>query len=413
MTFPRIGATNSWDKRFQLNQVNQFNASGSLAGYLYQCRLALLLGLQMVKKKPNGHISIEKFDDIAFENDDYSKCLIQAKHHVTPKALSDSSVDVWKTIRIWVSDLKSGVITTSSTKRVLITTSTAPPDSALSKLRPGCDKAKRTLARDELQKIAHESKNRSSSEGRAAFLALSNEDADLLLSTIDLIDSFPNLTDVMDEIEGELRILAPNHPEKVAQSIEGWWLSVVGKRLVGADDSQIPLQDLLKKANEIGSWFGPDGLPVSDPDTLSARTYLPDDEADNYVKQMRLIELSDSAIQRGVQDFYRSTAQRSKWARENLLLDGETTRYDAKLKDQWGRKFDANCASLQGLDDGERIEIGRNIYFWASQHQIGFRNVVETWITAGSFQGLADRLEIGWHPEFKDRFDAGGESGET
>jgi hypothetical protein len=37
---------------------------------------------------------------------------------------------------------------------------------------------------------------------------------------------------------------------------------------------------------------------------------------------------------------------------------------------------------------------------WASQQEVQFRNVVETWITAGSFHSLSDRLEIGWHPDY-------------
>ena len=46
-----------------VTECSKYNAGPSLAGYLFQCRLALLINLQMAKKKPNGHISIEKFDD--------------------------------------------------------------------------------------------------------------------------------------------------------------------------------------------------------------------------------------------------------------------------------------------------------------------------------------------------------------
>ena len=60
---------------------SKYNAAPSLAGYLFQCRLALLIGLQMAKKKPNGHVSIEKFDDITFHDEDLSLCLLQSKHH--------------------------------------------------------------------------------------------------------------------------------------------------------------------------------------------------------------------------------------------------------------------------------------------------------------------------------------------
>jgi hypothetical protein len=395
-----------------LTSNNQFDATGSLAGYLFQCRLALLLGLQAVKKKANGQISIEKFDDIAFSNEDHADCIIQAKHHVSAKDLTDSSVDIWKTLRIWTQDFKAGVISNSETRRMLITTAVAPGGSAMSKLRPETSATDRIAARIALQKTAKASKNKASKKGREAFLELTDQEADLLIASILIMDAYANLPDVLDDIEGELRIVAPSHADKVTEALEGWWLKIVAKRLVGEETVQIPLQNILKKANEIGGWFGPDGLPVSDPDELGDKPYDPSDEAEIYVKQMRLVQLPATTIQRGIRDFYRSKAQRSKWAREGLLLDGESSKYDAKLQDQWERRFEADCYDAAESDDDGKCKIGRDNYFWASQQQVGFRNVVEGWITAGSFQGLADRLKVGWHPHFIDHLGNGGNDGE-
>ncbi len=372
-----------------------------------------MLGLQAVKKKPNGQISIEKFDDIAFDNEDHVSCIIQAKHHIAAKDLTDSSVDVWKTLRIWIQDFKAGVISNAETRRLLITTSTASNQSAFSKLRPTSSKEDRVLARTLLQQAAKTSQNVASKLGREAFLNLTNEEADLLMASIQVMDAYANLPDVLDDIEGELRIVAPSHADKVTEALEGWWLKVVAKRLVGEETMQIPLQDILKKANEIGGWFGPDGLPVSNPEELGDKPYDPSDEAEVYVKQMRLVQLPTATVQRGIQDFYRAKAQRSKWAREGLLLDGETSRYDCKLQDKWERRFEADCCDAADANANDKLTIGRKIYFWASQEQVGFRNVVEGWITAGSFQGLADRLRVGWHPHFNDHLGNGGDDGEA
>jgi hypothetical protein len=394
-----------------LSSGNQFDASGSLAGYIYQCRLALLLGLQAVKKKPNGQISIEKFDDISFDNDDHTECLIQAKHHISAKELTDSSVDVWKTFRIWVEDFKSGAITNADTRRLLITTAIAPDGSAVSKLRPEASVTDRKVALSALRAIATSSTNQTTKAGRELFLSLTDEEGDLFLASIRLLDAAPNLPDVLDDIEGELRILAPSHSEKVTEMLEGWWLKVVAKRLVGEESTQIPLQDILRKANEIGAMYGPDGLPVSAPDELGDKTYEPSDEAEVYVKQMRLVQLPTTTIRRGIRDFYRAKAQRSKWAREGLLLDGEAARYDTRLQDQWQRRFEADCSGVAVVDDDGKCKIGRDVYFWANQQQVGFRNVVEGWITAGSFQGLSDRMKVGWHPHFNHHLGNGDDDG--
>lgn len=385
-----------------MGQAGRFEASAPMAGYIFQCRLALLRGLQLLKKHPNTHISIEKFDDVAFEDENYGQCLIQAKHHINPKLLDDKSVDLWKTIRIWLESFQSSSLTADNIKRVLITTAEAAEGSAMAKLRPGHGEDARIEARDLLRVAAKESLNRSTKAGRDQFLQLSDSACEFFLQSIEVCDQHPNLTDMMDDIEGELLLLSPQHVATVAQYLEGWWLNVVGKHLVEDSSELIPVQSIVIKANEIGSMFKDNGLPVDDPEQLDAKDYTPDDEDAVFVRQMRIVDLSDGVVQRGVRDFYRSSAQRSKWVRENLLLDGENDRYDATLHDHWERKFDEYCTQIASHSEDDKRKLGRKLYFWASQQQIGFRNVVETWITAGSFHGLSNRLKIGWHPDFEE-----------
>ncbi|NKX17443.1 hypothetical protein HGG75_27645 [Ochrobactrum pseudogrignonense] len=200
-------------------------------------------------------------------------------------------------------------------------------------LRVGCAPAERQMARQRLATAARTSTNKTSEAGRNDFLALTDEEADVLLATITVVDGAPDLHNVLDEVEGELRILSASSADKVAQSLEGWWLGAVAKRLVGSETSDIPVQHIAIKAQEFASFYGPVGLPVSDPSEFGERPYSIEDEDETYVKQMRLIQLSETAIKRGIQDFYRSNTQRSKWARENLLLDGDVARYEAKLQD--------------------------------------------------------------------------------
>ena len=90
---------------------------------------------------------------------------------------------------------------------------------------------------------------------------------------------------------------------------------------------------------------------------------------------------------------------------------GDECKYDhdlvyTQLKDKFERKFDESIALDNPSDDESRALFGRKLCLWAAQEQVQFRNVVETWITAGSFHGLADRSEIGWHPHFVEMFDA-------
>lgn len=69
------------------NRENAHEASASATGYLYQCRIALLNGLHAIPINPTLEISIERFDDVAFEREGSPLELIQTKHHLQRAAV--------------------------------------------------------------------------------------------------------------------------------------------------------------------------------------------------------------------------------------------------------------------------------------------------------------------------------------
>jgi hypothetical protein len=387
-----------------MTESNKFSAGGSLTGYLFQCRIALLRGLELARKNPGGAISIEKFDDVSFETEDLSLCLIQAKHHISPKSLDNKSVDVWKTLRIWIEGFNSGVFQAQKTKYFLITTATATEGSALALLREGCSASERMQARDILRDAASESENKDTAKARSLFLDLTDEEANILLGNIVVLDQHPNLTNVMGDIEAELLLLAPKKAEMAAEYLEGWWLNIVGKHLVKQQNSTIPVQNIVLKAHEIGKILQEDNLPIDKPSALGIKEYTEDDEKRIFVRQMRAINLPDQHIQNSAYDYYRAYAQRSRWSRESLILEDELGEYDEKLRDSWRRKFDAELLTVAPKSDEEKLKLGRALFLWASQESVALRNIVEKWITAGSYHGLADQRRVGWHPEFEKLF---------
>lgn len=380
------------------------NASAAMAGYLFQCRLALLLGLRRAKRFPGEEVSVETFDDVGFASDGTSVEHLQAKHHGDAKVIGDADVDVWKTLRIWIADLQQAGQTATGRRYVLITTAEAQEGSALAMLRPERNATDVEAAQVRFRDAAVTYTAQASQKGREAFCALSSEEAQLLLSRIDVIDRHPDLADMRAEIEGELRILGPDRVARIADDLEGWWFARVTERLIAQRGAAIPLQHIERKASEIAAKYLDAGLPVEDPERLGAPAYSADDEGMTFVRQMRAIAFPERAVRRGVQDFYRASAQRSIWAREALLLDGEAERYDADLVDRYERRHDAMADERQCGTDDEKARFGRQLCHWACQQEVQFRDVVETWITSGSFHALADRSRLGWHPDYATMF---------
>src|SRR4051794_19300947 len=99
------------------------SAAESMLGYLHQCRCALLLLLQRATVHPDPELSIERFDDVAFERAGSPQEVVQTKHRLgTPRRLSDSSVDLWKTLGIWSEGVADGTFRVPGTAFGLITT---------------------------------------------------------------------------------------------------------------------------------------------------------------------------------------------------------------------------------------------------------------------------------------------------
>src|SRR5689334_15529228 len=107
-----------------------FDASAPALGYIYQCRMGLLLALRK-SDDPSLAVSIEKIDDITFERDGTAFERLQTKHQVVPGSLSDGSKAVWKTIRIWSKDIASGKLQPEKTLLFLLATASVQAGTAL------------------------------------------------------------------------------------------------------------------------------------------------------------------------------------------------------------------------------------------------------------------------------------------
>lgn len=375
-----------------------------MTGYLFQSRYALLRALQEAKSNAGLSISIERFDDVAFQQDANPIELIQTKHHGAPANVSDKSVDVWKTLRIWMDLIETDPLIAANTRFVFLTTETAPAGSALALLRHSPDTRDAPGAVGMLLAAASGSNNQTTKAARDAFLALTVTDRALLVSNIWVFDQAPDIHNIRAEIEKELFYSAPQgQVETFTDYLEGWWFARVVQALSGEADAAISLAAVQNKIHELRDDFTTFRLPLdSEIDDMPEVTSLPSDERP-LVRQMRLIDLNESEALSALHDYYRAFEQRSRWARESLLLDGEADRYDKALWDAWRRQFLSAASDLPTTcSTTEKERAGKSVFRWARNYQKPLRNRDEIWLSSGSYQILADALRIGWHPDYED-----------
>lgn len=374
-----------------------------MTGYLYQVRYALLRGLEEVRVHPGHELSIEKFDDVAFEEDGSPIELIQTKHHVNPGNVSDASVDFWKTMGIWIDRTKRDPNDVATTRLLFLTTNTATRGSALAMLRRADSYRDEPRAIDLLGAAATRSTNQETETARKNFLELTQAEKRALVRNVWVFDKAPNIINVREEIESILHFSAP--PGQVANltdHLEGWWFRRVIAALGNPDLTVIRLSSLRERIAELQDGFRRSSLPLDEEiDTMPVPSELPRDKR-TFVQQMNLVRVSDAEVMAAVHDYYRAYAQRSKWARENLVSGGDADAYDRRLCDEWHRRFLRWTSGVVGeADGGLQVDAGRKVFHWAREFQLAWREREEIWLSSGSFQMLADEVKVGWHPNYE------------
>jgi hypothetical protein len=314
---------------------------------------------------------------------------------------------VWKTLRIWSEQVKENPNLPFERRFIIMTTGTAPVNSAAAYLRPAREANGEQEALRILRKVAATSFNQDTATARSAFLALSDNEQKNLLTAIHVHDNAPSITDARSEIEDKLAFATPEeHVSHLVDHLEGWWFAQVVLSLSNKNAPAISLLAVRAKVDEIASAYRTRDLLLSaDFDVVPDEAGLAS-ETRVFVKQMRCVGLPEDVVDLAKRDFYRATAQRSAWARENVLLDGESIRYDGALIDRWQRERLAMESTAQLSSDDDKRKFGRDLFHWANRAQAPFRNRHEAWLCSGSYQILADAVSLGWHPDHQTMFGA-------
>lgn len=391
---------------------SQFSAADSVTGYLYQVRIALLWALRRLPAGADFLVSVETLDDVAFETlGGTPQELLQTKHHRHREAtLTDASSDLWKTLRIWLEAHHAGQVFTGTSLH-LLTTAQAPTGSAASYLR--------TVGRDmdaalaALEATAQSSTNQANASAYAIFLKTPAATRRSVFNDVVVLDSSPTMTDLDQELRTVVfSAVERRHLESFLERLEGWWLRRVLRQLTTSGD-RILADELESQMSDLREQFKQEALPIDDDLlnlTLDDATQVAHADS-TFVRQIELTKTAKVRIFAAVRDYYRAFEQRSRWIREDLLLVGELSKYERRLAEEWELAFAAmtdECGQAATEETKERL--ARELLKWAEQIapvRVQIRpRVTDPFVTRGSLHMLADKLRVGWHPEFRERLSA-------
>lgn len=386
--------------------MSNHQASEQMLGYLYQVRyaLALLLG----NDNSNCQISIEKFDDVAFGEDDMPTQLIQLKHHIQHQGnLTDSSTDMWRTIKVWLDAISESPDILNGTSFLIITTAAAPIDSAAFLLKNDSNRNP-DVAYEKLKLICSTSTNQAHKGYYTSFMGVSEDTVKQLIRQIYVIDYANNVINTEREILRQIRYsCVPKYQEMIYERLEGWWF----KKAIDALCSDAPV---FINQNQVRSFivavsqeYADDNLPI---DTIDVGNLQESSFSDNekiFYEQLRLICLSNHRMQIALRDYYRAFRQRASWIRNKLLYINELERYEQRLIDEWEHAFatmEENLSTENGATETEKAREGRQLFSNMENKDIWIRpKCQEAFIMRGSYHILANQLKVGWHVDFFER----------
>jgi hypothetical protein len=380
--------------------VSEFSAAAPALGYLHQIRYALVLILD----DENAFLRLEALDDIEVNTHDQSPKLFQLKHRAEGTAFTDFSTDLWKTIRIWATQIANNEITAPDTRFVLVTTATAAADSAAAILRDD-DVRDPPKANERLLKAANTSSNSELATAISAFKALSKEQRERLISNIFVLDNAANITHSRTALEKKLAVaVSKQHRAPLADRLEGWWMNRCILHLSG----KLPYlagQEVFENLYALAQQFQPDWLPIDCINDAPTTDEVGKLSGRIFVEQLQRIQVNADRIQNAILDYYRAFTQRSRWVKDGLIVDSDLNAYEDRLYDEWNRiKLALEDELAEPVTDDALMKLGRDLLKWMEFNaDLRIRqNVSAPYVMRGSYHMLADHSppRVQWHRDF-------------
>lgn len=392
--------------------LDLFSAAPSSLGFFYQYRYALLLMLEGIQRDPAIEITVEKADDVTVGAAGRIASAVQTKKHQGDgaKSLTDSSKDLWGTLRVWCVGVESGAFDLNAVKFLLVTTEEAAETGLARLLRPDQDRDP-DAALTRLLRIARTSRSKENAESYRCFLAMDDKVRGALVRAIQIIDNAPQIDDLDARITRLVGFaVEPAHTPHLVRALQGKWLRRIEDHLAAPHGDVITGYEVHEWLRELRGQYRPDNLPTGLEDVEPPASVWNAAEGYTFVRQLRRIGLSDDQIEFAVCDYYRAFEQRSQWVREALLHLGETERYNRRLVDEWAREFAETKRRLTAsADPTEEIKTGvaMDLYLLIQRADHRIRPECSApFVMRGSYQMLADEPTIGWHPEWDQHFPA-------
>lgn len=378
-------------------------APGQALGYgLQYTRLTSML----LDASEGSFCSLEVLDDIATQSASGEVHVCQTKSSLTGNPVSDKSVQLWKSLHNWVKAVQSELFDLGKTKFQLFVSKPVKGQiiDALSAAKTNLEaKQAIALAKETLWGSAPKYLLKSKMSAELAQYAnfVLESDEEVLISIVTRLElrcgSGSPLCDLQEKIKG--KFVSASKVDEVFNQACGWVKSKVDKQLekqqpavISSDEFLAEITSFVRKVDRdlILSSYAPE------PTEKEKHAELPR----RYVQQLDLIELSFDDKLQAISDFLRACRDRTVWAQKGEVNRSSFDDLDRVLKRSWGNIARRVRAEHKSVPE---VRQGQVVYSDCMEQSTPLQSMeTPDHFISGCYQRLADELDVGWHPRYRD-----------
>ncbi|MER6601555.1 ABC-three component system protein [Streptomyces parvus] len=379
-------------------------AAPNAIGYQHQTWWALVELLQSGADRPDAALSLELYDDVAWEEEGTPTELLQIKHHMGEhRTLTDSATDVWRTLKVWMDEASPADV--NGPALALVTTETAADDTAVAALRSSTRNDKEALRL--FEQAARTSKSQLTQTARQQFLGLDSSERLTFVSRIRVIDQSPHIQDITSQVKRRLHwALPPGHEDLFLAGVWRWW-DETALALLRGTQRRIDVGDAQAAIADIRDQFTRDNLPtLVELGDVNVGELEQKYRMHPFVQQMHWVAFPPRNLQKAIVDYYRAYTHSVRWLEEDLIGAAELTRFENELVDEWDREFEWMLDSLdEDAGDDEKKTAGKTLLRQLlGQTGLCVRSRFnDPFFARGQRHMLAELGKVGWHPDFETR----------
>lgn len=316
--------------------------------------------------------------------------------------LTDRSVDLWKTLANWVSAVEAGIIKSSSTTFEIY----------VGRHRSGALASAFHNAHTEAEALAALNAARVAllGHGKAArklpadlsphvSLVLESNQSQLVQIILNLRITAAKrdpLVDLRPLVESKW--VRPESIDLVIQHAHGWLKEhldhLLQKRqpaVVSADDFIEEMRKFMPRCDFRQIIVNMAGPPTAE--------QIAAERAKTYVRQLELIELEEEGTLEAINSYLRAAVMRTKLSEDGIVHEDSFTDFKEALTSFWRNKRRQNHLTHPTHTE---IQRGQLLLSDCCLHRQKLQGLeLPDYFTPGSFQALADDMEIGWHPDYE------------